>query len=846
MKFLGYVFLLLISSPIFSNPFRIDLTQVCDQDDCKPRSWYLNDSFDPAYLSIVAPPKNWTEANKFPIWLNKFFKKENNLWTYSMLSFFDLPENISINRQTGIKLGEIGEVFEIYLNGNLIAKEGEIKDGQITLHRTVRGKIFEFDKSILKNKNNSLLIKISGDPRFDHTGFYLTKGYEIGLYEELQYEEQDRVTLILIGIYFTIGLYHLFLYIKRLQEKHNLYYALFIISLGIYVYTRTSAIFEHNWDTTIIQRVELCVLYPMIFFIFALQEYIFYQRVRKITRYYAYFLFIFSFVTIFVPMYIAEHILRVWQISFITLGLGIIINIIYTSVKNKLPNARRLMFGLIFLVSAALFDIFDSLVLNTGLAFAKYAFFIYVFGFATVLANNFIQVHNQIEHLNNTLEKKVEDRTKELTSSLQKVNELKKQQDGDYYLTSLLIDPLGVNHAQKEFVNVEFLVKQKKKFSFKGNDSELGGDLCRTETIHLKNKPFTVFFNADAMGKSMQGAGGAIVVGAVFDSIIERTRLSKSVQNSYPERWLKNSFIELHKVFESFDCTMLVSIVVGLLDNSSGLIYYINAEHPYPVLYRDGKASFIGDDHIYRKLGMPVNENAYVCVETFQMKLGDIFISGSDGRDDIMIKNSSGEIILNTDEKLFLRIVEEADGDLGIILKILTRDGELTDDLSLLRISLNKNPLPSGISDMEEILFFNPPLENITHEALEKRKTDYSQSQKIDLKELKYLSCGYIKLGKEEDALFFGKQYLDYMPADSDMILKFSNYLKSIKAYEDAIELGERLKLRRKQSASNLINMAECNLALGHTEKAKVLLTDALTLDKNNLIASELLDQIIE
>ena len=53
----------------------------------------------------------------------------------------------------------------------------------------------------------------------------------------------------------------------------------------------------------------------------------------------------------------------------------------------------------------------------------------------------------------------------------------------------------------------------------------------------------TVFLNADAMGKSMQGAGGALVAGAVFNSIIERTMLSPTVQNQYPERWLKNSFV---------------------------------------------------------------------------------------------------------------------------------------------------------------------------------------------------------------------------------------------------------------------------------------------------------------
>ncbi|MBK8398923.1 MAG: SpoIIE family protein phosphatase [Leptospiraceae bacterium] len=846
MKTISYLIIFLLSFPILSNPLKISLTQNCITETCNPRIWYLIDSFDSSFFSITIPPENWKSTDKFPIWLNTFFKKEGDIVTYTMISFFDLQENLSINRQTGIRLGEIGEVFEIYINGNLVTTEGKVENGKIVKHRTVRGQVYEFDKSFLKERNNQLLIKIIGDPKFDHTGFYLTNGYDIGLYEDLQHEEQDRITLILIGIYIIIGFYHLFLFFKRKKEKHNMYYALFSICLGIYIYTRTSAVFELQWDTTLIQRIELCVLYPMIFFVLALQEQIFFHRIRKITTYYGYFLFLWSAISVFVPMYIAEHLLRIWQLSFITLGLGIAGNIIYTSVKNKIPNAKRLMFGLIFLTSAAIFDILDSLIFNTGIALSKYAFFIYVFGFATVLANNFIQIHNEIEHLNETLEKKVEDRTKELSNSLEKVNELKNQQDGDYYLTSLLIDPLGVNHADKETINVEFLLRQKKKFNFKGNSSELGGDLCRTETIQLKNKSFTVFFNADAMGKSMQGAGGAIVVGAVFDSIIERTKLSKSVQNSYPERWLKNSFVELHKVFESFDCTMLVSIVIGLVDTNSGLLYYINAEHPYPVLYRDGKASFIGEDFLYRKLGMPVNENANICVDTFQLKQGDIFISGSDGRDDVIIIDANGESTLNTNERIFLKTVEISEGDLHKILKILTQNADLTDDLSLLKINLFRNPFPFPPEDLDSIIIENPTLEFIERKTLEQEVEDYEKSKKVNIRKLKYLTYNLLKIGDYQNAFRFGKEYLEWMPADIQTIFLLSENLKQMKVFDEAIELGERLRLRRKSSINNLINLAECYIGLGQKERAKLLLNDVLSSDKNNILATELLDQIIE
>jgi hypothetical protein len=72
------------------------------------------------------------------------------------------------------------------------------------------------------------------------------------------------------------------------------------------------------------------------------------------------------------------------------------------------------------------------------------------------------------------------------------------------------------------------------------------------------------------MGKSIQGAGGVLVLGTVFKSIIQRTISTAAGKNVYPERWLKNAFIEMHKAFESFDGSMLMSTVFGLIDEVTG------------------------------------------------------------------------------------------------------------------------------------------------------------------------------------------------------------------------------------------------------------------------------------
>ena len=76
-----------------------------------------------------------------------------------------------------------------------------------------------------------------------------------------------------------------------------------------------------------------------------------------------------------------------------------------------------------------------------------------------------------------TLEIKVQDRTRELQRAYDNLDDLKRKQDGDYFLTSMLIDPLARNDGASDRIAVEFLVEQKKKFEFKKWKSEIGGDM---------------------------------------------------------------------------------------------------------------------------------------------------------------------------------------------------------------------------------------------------------------------------------------------------------------------------------------------------------------------------------
>ena len=82
--------------------------------------------------------------------------------------------------------------------------------------------------------------------------------------------------------------------------------------------------------------------------------------------------------------------------------------------------------------------------------------------------------------------------------------------------------------------------------------------------------------------KSMQGAGGSLVMGVVMNSIMARSAAKKILELT-PEQWLTDVYHEVNSVFKSFNGTMVVSAAVVMIDDESGEMLYWNAEHPFAI-----------------------------------------------------------------------------------------------------------------------------------------------------------------------------------------------------------------------------------------------------------------------
>lgn len=756
--------------------------------------------------------------------------------------FFLTPEERKQPHAWGLRLGAIADNWQIYLNGKLIHQEwyADAKNEKIYIHRAVRDALVEIPSSALVDGENLLAFRFAGDAGSADVGFFMGQPYEVDALRLLMQKRGETIVLILISIYLAIGFYHLLLYSRRRQESYNFYFGAFCIFIFIYLFTRTAIVFDIFRDSTLIQKVEYVVLFNSMTLFLVFIDRLFGNKVTLFPKIYGVTALVLSLAVIPTTSVFNTLILRAWQmIAFIGILYFLIFQLVRSvsrEVKTRMAAragswparffssfgntmlfspAGNLTIGLLTVMATGIFDVLDSAIFATGIALSKYGFAVFVIGIAVMLANRFLKVHNEVEELNATLEKKVEERTQELQASLVRVSDLKKQQDADYFLTSLLLKPLAANTSNSKSLQIEYLIKQKKTFEFRRWKSEIGGDINMAASISLKDRPYVVFVNADAMGKSMQGAGGALVLGAVFQSTIERMRWTKELSDVFPETWLHTTFLELHRIFESFEGSMLISMVIGLIDENSGLMYYINAEHPSIALYRGGEARFL-DANILRKLGTP-GIKGKLKIHCFQLEPGDTLVMGSDGRDDVILgRNPDGSNIINENEQLFLDHVRETGADLKKILERVQGMGEIMDDLSLLKIE------------------FQP--EGATHRPLDAGEIERLRGHAADL-----VAAGDLAAAAEAYMRLH-----DLNPHDLEICYNIAQVLRREKKIKQALHWAERCVLREGEELKYLLQAAELNIMMRRAAKARGYIRRVLELDPEHSRAAQLQAMVVQ
>ncbi|RME88124.1 MAG: hypothetical protein D6767_10675 [Candidatus Hydrogenedentota bacterium] len=421
-----------------------------------------------------------------------------------------------------------------------------------------------------------------------------------------------------------------------------------------------------------------------------------------------------------------------------------------------------------------------------------------------------------------------------IRQKMEEIKKLKIQQDGDYFLTSLLTSPYLVNDNKNMDVQTEFIVRQKKQFRFRNRRAQLGGDLCLTSEVTLQGRSYTFFVNCDAMGKSMQGAGGALVFGSVVQTFLKRSHFSKHQQSKDPKRWLADLYLELQNAFVTFDGTMLASAIFGLVDSVDNKLYFVNAEHPYAILYRDSSASFIDNEIYIHKLGVDLNTTSDIHIHEFSLKPGDIIIIGSDGKDDIAFKSEDGNRIINEDETMILDVVQQTKANLRDMVLALRRRGRITDDISLLRIAYKVSPVPEEKKKEEPKRQETQEKINLYDQAVQAYKEEKQDEAIQLLKEVisqdpnhhkaRILLGGLLeKQGHHHEAIEVLKELPESEFSEKALYVLLKAY-KRIKNYSEALNVAEELALRKPSEFRYIWQLADLYRLVGDKQNASIVL----------------------
>ncbi len=337
-------------------------------------------------------------------------------------------------RVPGMHFAGIGDNWEIFLNGTLVKSEMHLAaDGSIASHRSVRNVHFPVDARLFREGENLLAVRIVADPAYSPSGFNQASPFYIDEYEKIEAANAEIWPMILIGLYLFIGLYHVFIFLVRTQDRHNLFYGLFSLDLGFYLLMRTFTITQVIQDSSMVSRIELLTVALLLPLVGAFLETLNESRIKKTTLVYGAFCGLIGLGMFVAPMGFGHDLLLVWQLSGLVMAFYYFgVDILGRFVSDVIRRWKRergteegrsvarifskalvrtpignLVIGGFLLFATAVFDIVDAVYMQWDLLLTKYGFFLFTMGTALILANRLGFLYDRLNGLNRTLEDRI-------------------------------------------------------------------------------------------------------------------------------------------------------------------------------------------------------------------------------------------------------------------------------------------------------------------------------------------------------------------------------------------------------------------------------------------------------
>ncbi|GHV53202.1 hypothetical protein FACS1894206_03420 [Deltaproteobacteria bacterium] len=335
----------------------------------------------------------------------------------------------------GIYLPGIGENWEIYVNGDVVAKQRHLSsEGNILTFYSWRGVNIPFDKRFLKEGENFLVIHIIGAGSSAHTGLFYKSPHYIGDYTKISGNNGSLLTVAFCAIYIFLAFYYMLLYSLRKTDSYNVLYGMLASLTAVYFFVRDPAIYYLIQDTAITQRLEFAALYLLPFVFAAFLENLNCGKIRPITFIYGAFCVALITAQCLFTVWFAADLLSVWQVGGGLYLLHIVAyDIAYTFYRQVKESAGGVSISPLFFIKSlykkdsgnililSVIVIFTSVcdMVNPGIlpadaSLTQYSFFASMLCLSFILTRKSATSFEATEHMKEVLETTVRQRTRQL------------------------------------------------------------------------------------------------------------------------------------------------------------------------------------------------------------------------------------------------------------------------------------------------------------------------------------------------------------------------------------------------------------------------------------------------
>lgn len=548
---------------------------------------------------------------------------EGYLW---LLTRFPYPAEIKSDPHEllSVYLGRITMADTSYVNEVSVGSTGSFPPGLFSAWNMHRA--YHVPRQLLQ-EDNRLLIKVyvGNEGSVTDAPFIGTQAYVERHWRMMSFIS-GYLNMGISMVMLVISLYHIWLFVKRTQERENLYFALLNLSGAVYLlnfFVMYLPAYE-SWTINFLlfQRIVANgMLYVLAYFTMAFVRTFLRRKEHYLVAWSTSLLLIIPMVMAFLlPDYAALREYRVAMLSFLLPVLMYVIYMTADSAWKKNRDAVILLIGISPVFLTALADILLQNFLNLHHLpyIGGFGFPLMIFALLFVLAGRFAEARTEAEDLNINLEKKVEQRTEELQTANSTLEQTLSQLQAAQEIAARDMD-MAVRVQQSFYPKTAPSVDQWSSGLMFQPASGVAGDLY--DFFHTsRSLDGAVLFDVSGHGISSG------LVAMLAKAIIARGFLNGAQQKlSEIMQQINDGLIEEKGGIENY----MTGVMIRMRDD---LVELVSAGHPELILFEpgSGRSKIIGSSETQGSIvgvpGLPVE----FPVMRFRMKHGTMLLAYSD------------------------------------------------------------------------------------------------------------------------------------------------------------------------------------------------------------------------